>query len=131
MATFWHIAGKGYEAGADLLSFSELYDRGIVTESDWRWDHSFEAWLNKDGTMRRRADDSRFVSLWGNAARALEWLEAGDAPEGYKVLAVDVDDDMVFTAPEGHPAVDDLIPGCCVREASLAELEHAAKQGNE
>jgi hypothetical protein len=78
--TLYHVAGKDYKAGQDLLCWDEALAAGILVESDWHWD---EVDVGYDGHM---------ISTVATLVEAMEHRDLHcDASQS--ILAISWDDD--------------------------------------
>jgi len=98
--TYYHVAGAGYEAGDDLLSWNAFLDERGVAPGPWKWTEAPEAF------------DGDVVSLFERYVDALDYRDGF----GGTVLAVDLPEDadelgiMAEINDEGYLCIYRRIP---------------------
>lgn len=96
----YHVTGRDYAAGTDLLSYDALELDGQAPE--WKWEEGQDM-------------DTEVVCLFDTLDEA-ESFRAEYQPEG-RILAVNLPDDMrATTVGEGYTAVYDRIPAEYIEE---------------
>ena len=102
MQTYYHVAGEGYQQGDELLCWSRLLDRGLVSESDWKWE---DAEVGFDGDV---------VCLYESEGDAREHL----AEYGGTLLRIEIEasnEEITLTrVEEGFPAALYSIPAYAI-----------------
>lgn len=98
MATYYHVAGKGYQDGDALYSYDRQLEMGIAPE--WKWGEDDEGL------------DTDLVCLFDTESDAQEFATEF-VPEG-SLLIVEIDDDedrlQITVNDEGYTAVYNEIP---------------------
>lgn len=98
-AAYYHVVSAGWSEGDDLLCWDILADRGIVSESDWRWE---DAPVGYDGhliALHGTLDQAvEHLALFGGARILRVWLhrrEVSRNAEGYPCTMRQVDADRI------------------------------------
>jgi len=101
MATYYHIAGKGYNEGEALYSYDRQLEMGLSPE--WKWDEESEGL------------DTDLVCLFDSRTEAQEFADEF----GGTMLAIEITDDedrlRMVTNDEGYRAVFNAIPAELIR----------------